>query len=61
MSRNMRDMSHVGYDTKLSILQALQKFTVRYSLYVKAITILSPILFISGRIVAGAVSNGSSL
>ena len=61
MSRNMLDMSHVGYDIKLSILHALQKCTVRYSLYVKTITILPPILFISRRVVAGAVSKGSSL
>ena len=61
MSRNMRDMSHVGYDTKLSILHALQRCTVRYSLYVKAITILSPILFISRWVVAGAVLKGSIL
>ena len=61
MSRNMLDMSHVGYDIKLSILNVLQKCTVRYSLYVKTITILPSILFASRRVVAGAVSKGSSL
>ena len=35
MSRNMLDMSYVGYDIKLSMFTgAFKKRTVRYSLYI---------------------------
>ena len=62
MSRNMLDMSHVGYDIKYNYqfyIHIKSALTATHSMY--TITNLSTILFISRRVVAGTVSKGSSL
>ena len=61
MSRNMQDMSHVGYD-KINYqfyIHFKSALSAIHSTYI--ITNLSSIVFISQRVVAGAVSKGSSL
>ena len=61
MSPNILDMSHMGFDIKLSIFTCAFKSvqSAIHSIYI--ITILPSILFISRRVVAGAVSKGGSL
>ena len=61
MSRNMLDMSHVGYDIKLSIFTCAFK-SIQSAIHSKYITTILPsILFISRRVVTGDVSKGSLL